>query len=51
MKRKRFADEQMIGILRRGGIGNGDSGVVPQALDVEHDVLQVAHEVRRDGLQ
>ena len=48
MKRKRFTEEQIIAVLR-----DAESGVSVQELcrarDVEHDVLQVADEVRRDG--
>ena len=51
MKRKRFTEEQIIRDSGRSGIGDWHFGVVPQARDGEHDVVQVAKEVWRDGNQ
>ena len=47
MKRSRFSEEQIIGDPARAGGGEPDGGCMPQAWDLERDVLQVEGEVRR----
>ena len=47
MKRSRFKEEQIIGILRERRRCHG--GGLPQAWDLERHVLQLEGEVRRAG--
>ena len=53
MKRSKFTEEQIIGILREQGRRIRrrceDGGAVPQARDQQRDVLRLEGQVRRDG--
>ena len=49
MKRSRFKEEQIIGILREQEAGAGDGRCVPQARDQQRHVLQVEGQVWRAG--
>jgi hypothetical protein len=44
MKRKRFKEEQIIGILREA-----EAGGVPQARDSQGNLLPLEEQTRRDG--
>lgn len=47
MKRSRFSDEQIIGILKEHQAGLSGDGAVPQIRDQRRDVLHLAQEVWR----
>lgn len=49
MKRSRFTEEQIIGILRGAGIGGEDCQCLPQARDLGSHFLQVQGQVWRHG--
>ena len=49
MKRKRFTEEQIIGVLRGARAGYEDGRSVPQARDQRGDLLQLEEQVRRPG--
>ena len=49
MKRKQFSEEQIIGILKEAEAGAVVTGAVPQARDVERDLLCEEGQVRRSG--
>ena len=49
MKRSKFTEEQIIGILRGAGSRCEDGGAVPSARDQQRDLLRVEGQVRRDG--
>lgn len=51
MERKRFTEEQIIGILKEADSGRPDQRPVPQAGDGVGDLLPMAPQVRRDGSQ
>ena len=48
MKRSRFSDEQIIGILKEHQAGLS-AGAVPQIRDQRRDLLHLAQEVWRHG--
>jgi hypothetical protein len=47
MKRKRFTEEQIIGVLKEHEPGCEDSRSVPQAWDHRGDLLQLEEQIRR----
>ena len=49
MKRSRFSDEQIIGILKKHQAGLSATDFVPQIRDQRRDLLHLAQEVRRNG--
>ena len=49
MKRKRFAEEQIIGVSREHELGAEDGRSVPQAWSQRSDLLQLEEQVRRPG--
>jgi len=51
MRKSRFSDHQILGILKQAEAGTSvpDPGPVPRARHQQRDVLQVAGEIWRDG--
>jgi hypothetical protein len=49
MKKNRFSEEPIIGILTQGETWTEDGGAVPWALDQCGDLLRLGAEVQQDG--
>ncbi|MEN2975591.1 hypothetical protein WG926_00420 [Tistrella sp. BH-R2-4] len=49
MKRSRFSEEQIIGILKEQGGRRVDGGCVPPSWNLERDLLQVESQIWRIG--
>jgi len=49
MRKRKFTEEQIMGILKEHQAGDFGDGCMPEARDLGRDVLHVAVQVRRPG--